>query len=516
MKAILAGSIILPAGSEEAQRLTKDLTFIVKDGIKGDYEVRAFRKNRSTISIPRSFGERYCKSNGVEIVSELSEGKPLGRLPAIKLLEYQKPFVDEWVNTAIDCNDFTVCAHTGSGKTIMSLEVIRRLGRTAIVIVDQEFLRDQWIDNAKKFLKLKDTDIGIVQGKKFQVEGRKLVLGMVQTLYNKTLPKEFYDNFGTVVFDESHTVGAEQFSAVLMQFSAKVRFGISATPDRKDALQRLLTYNLGDRRITLEKEHKESGVMYVKYNGVISWYSNISPKTGRYVTEISDDADRNHLIVQLVRRMYDRNRNLLVIGDRIEQLHHLMNCCIYSGIPEESMGVVSGFKVVYKYDRDIKPPRKPYGLEKGCEYTPVSYQAIRKRMPKKELDVLKNTKQIVFATYSMFSKGVDVPRLDAGIDCTPRASAVQVHGRILRSVPGKKEPLWITIYDYNSYKAGYQFAKRVQEYKASNVSIYEYDIDRGRRKVPDIDNLVYTIHGVVRLLKDRRIEVDIYGNNVLV
>ena len=93
-----------------------------------------------------------------------------------------------------------------------------------------------------------------------------------------------------------------------------------------------------------------------------------------------------------------------------------------------------------------------------------------------------NTARVIFATYGMFSKGVDLPRLSAGIDCTPRSQAQQVHGRILRKHPGKLSPIWMTCLDINSYRTNYQFAQRIDEYQKSNANIYEWDFDKGIRK----------------------------------
>jgi hypothetical protein len=64
-----------------------------------------------------------------------------------------------------------------------------------------------------------------------------------------------------------------------------------------------------------------------------------------------------------------------------------------------------------------------------------------------ELDNITNSCQIVFATYQIFSKGVDVPRLDMGVEGLPSGNLKQPLGRILRLHDGKPEPEWYAICD---------------------------------------------------------------------
>jgi superfamily II DNA or RNA helicase len=406
-------------------------------------------------------------------------------------------------------------AATGKGKTVMSLEIGRRLGRAMLVLVDQEFLRDQWVDRAKQFLGLRDDQIGIAQGGKCEYEGKVLVVGMVQTLYSRTYENGFYDHFGTVIFDECHTVGAAQFSRVLMQFPATYRLGVSATPDRGDALQKVIEFNLGPVQVTLEEKHRASIVRYVEYEGVLTWYANISPKSGRYLSELASDSLRTLLLAKIIKSLRGTGRSVLAVSDRIEHLEHIRMLCLNLGMPAEDLGLVTGYRNVWCYAKDPTPARRPYGWEKDTEYTPVSLQLVAKRVPKPELTRIKDTCGVLLATYGMFSKGVDVPRLGAGVDCTPRAKAEQVHGRILRSMGGKLVPVWVTIRDVFSYKAEYQFSHRIKEYQVSNAEIQQWHLSKGIKKVADVGILLRETSQNVEGLKRSRIVTGLDGNSTV-
>lgn len=70
---------------------------------------------------------------------------------------------------------------------------------------------------------------------------------------------------------------------------------------------------------------------------------------------------------------------------------------------------------------------------------------------------------------------VDIPRLNAGIDATPRSDAIQLIGRIRRPYPDKKKPLWYTIVDRKSKVFVRHYNSRKREYLANNMEVEEHD-----------------------------------------
>jgi superfamily II DNA or RNA helicase len=513
-KPILSGAVYLPR-SEFNAALRKRLTVeVYTPGEEEARIVQAWSEDKAGyVGIPRYFGLSYL---GLDHKDEISPGYelPEDQLQPIALYDYQTPWVEGIVDKARFMYDFRAMAATGKGKTVMSLEVIRRIRATALIIVDQEFLRDQWIDQAQKFLGIPRDKIGIIQGKKCEIDGKWLVIAMIQTLYQNVYDEEVYDYFGTVIVDEAHVAGAPMFSRALLQFRAQNRIGISATPKRGDSLDKILEWNLGPVAVTLEAKHQKSVVRYIESYGVYSWYANISPKTGRFISELIDDAQRNALICEAIVWLWESGRDVLAVGERIEHLEALMAFCYYLGVPEDEMGIVSGYTHRWAYLKDPEPKRKPLHLEPGASYTPVKLQQVKTRTPKKVLDTVKQTKRIIFATYGMFTKGVDVPRLSAGIDCTPRSKAQQVHGRILRALAGKKRPIWVTIRDVNSFRAEHQFGQRIDEYVKSNAEIFRWRIGRGIKQVDHLE-LRAEARRCCEELKSRVIEIAQDGRNIV-
>ena len=518
MDAFIGSVVALPKEAVNTTVIKKELTVKVWDSQnEKTIPVLTFTEDDKYLYVPRQKGLEYVHTYNLGLLWHTSPGyEDFQSVKPIKLWENQEPWVGRIVRLFVGGdNDITAMAHTGSGKTVMSLEIMRRLGRTTLVFVDQEFLKDQWISNAKKFLGLKDKDIGIIQGKVCDYNDKSLVIAMVQSLYNKKYDDSVYNYFGTVIFDESHTLGAEQFSRVLSQFTAGYRLAISATPDRTDALQKVLEFNVGPVKVELTDKHTKSVVRYIQYDGVVSWYSNISPKSGRYIAELVADGRRNFVLARAIHYLAEKGRQVLIVSDRIEHLENLMAMCYYLGVPDYDMGLVTGYSNIWKYAKDITPQRKPYGLHKGSEYTPVKMQKVKKRTPKVKLEEIKESYKLLFSTYGMFNKGVDVPRISAGVDCTPRSKAQQVHGRILRKNPGKKVPIWVTIRDYMSYKAEYQFSKRLLDYNKSNAEIVQWQIGKGTRN-REVTELKRTVDSRIQILKQAEIVTNVDGNYTVV
>lgn len=487
MKGEIAECVWLPVSLADSRAIMRALTVSYmplgadEPTIVTAYKLGEDHGRKGFIGVPRQWGVDYAARKGIRLVDSTSTGRRV-RLPKkVDLREHQIPFVDELLDIAEDEYDIVAEAATGKGKTTMALAIVQRLQSNAIIVVDQENLMDQWIERARDQFGVKPQDIGIVQGDLCSYKGKTIVIAMVQTLVVREFPPEFYDYFGIAIFDEYHIFGAPTFSRALGMFNSRLRLGVSAT-DRTDILHKLIDWNLGEADAKLTHQHKKSKVFYVENHSVYSWYANTSPKAGRFLQEISEDADRNWLLARIVQWLYNTGRDVLVISERIEQLEAIRSLCAFSGVPDEDMGVYTGYRLVWGFEKDPKPKSRPQDWEKGTEYTPVRYALVRKRVPKKTLAEIKETAGILFATYGMFAKGVDVPRLAAGLDCTPRSKAKQVHGRILRETGGKMTPIWVTVRDINSHRAEFQLANRLDDYVADNSEIFQWDMDRGVRQ----------------------------------
>lgn len=495
-----------------AMRKTLTLSVYAMDGTKT--EVKTYRTDRKGfIGIPRVFGLKSFANCAIE--DYRSDGHAVTFGKKIKLREEQIPFVDDMMKAVDLHEDFIAEAATGKGKTVCALEVIRRLGRSAFVLVDQENLKDQWVERCVQHLGMQEGDIGIVQGKKENWQGKAITICMVQTLASRKFSEEFYAAAGVVVFDECHTVGAPTFSKTLTMFHAGVRFGISATPDRNDVLHKAISFSLGSTAAFMYDPPEPSLVYIAPSNTVYSWAANNSKLAGRFINEIASDGARNLEIAKAAQWLYETGRDVLVVSDRIEQLSALIVMCRSLGMPAEDMGLYAKSRVVYQYEKNPRPVIKPFGLVKGAAYTPIRLAMVQKTIPKPQLLAVKESARVIFATYGIIAKGVDIPRLSAGVDATPRSQATQLLGRILRTLPGKLTPIWVTFEDYNSFRSLHQLRQRLGDYHSSNAGIYLWNRAKGRKPL-DIRMYKADLGRRIELLRRSQIVMSLDGSNTLI
>jgi hypothetical protein len=233
---------------------------------------------------------------------------------------------------------------------------------------------------------------------------------------------------------------------------------------------------------------------------------------GRYINELAEDGERNRLIVEAIQWLYKSGRDVLIVSDRIEQLCNLMALSRAVGLPDKDMGLYARYREVWAYVKNPKPPRIP--KDAPPDYVPMHWATERKKVTQQELDEVIGSKRLIYATYKMFEKGVDLPRLDGGVDCTPHSRATQVHGRILRTGADKKVPIWVTIRDIWSFRAEVQFLRRLDDYTNSNAEVYLWQPDKGVRK-EDVDALAMEVRARIPKLKVQQITTRFDGSYTL-
>lgn len=314
--------------------------------------------------------------------------------------------------------DFTV-----THNTVVSLKLIASSKKKTLVIVNKIELLNQWKKEIEKWLP--DVKIGIIQGSKFDYEDCDIVLGMLQTITIKENLKAI--DFGWVnlcIIDETHNIGSEIFSNIMFKIRPQYIFGLTATLDRKDKLEKIIKWYMGDVLYDgTNKNLKQSTEVYIlKYEGVSSIEKTLRDGTAAVasmLTNISLDKQRNDYIINILNQLVnnDDNRNILVISDRIAQLKY-----INKNIGNEKSGLFIG-------------SMKSVDLDKSKE------------------------KRIVLGTYALVNEGFNLPKLNCLLFATPRSSIVQAIGRIYRKTHDIT-PIIIDVFDNFSIFKGQHYRRR--------------------------------------------------------
>lgn len=308
---------------------------------------------------------------------------------------------------------------TGGGKTVCSLYLIGKYKMKTLIIVNTVELMNQWVDSIKKFLP--DAKLGKIQGGTFDVKGKDIVIGMVQTIsMRKEYTKEKFSEFSIVFTDEIHHFSAEVFSEALFKTRARYTFGLSATVERKDKLEYIFKWHIGEVIFSDADGIKKQKTEFIKldYKGessVEEVMRNGKPKISTMITCISEDTERTKMICDYLKLLPD-SRRILVLGDRVAHLNVMHNI-----LGDKISGMFTG-------------------------KTPETVKESSKK------------KKIMLATYQIASEGFNHPALNTLLFATPRSSVTQAIGRIYRK-HHDISPMIIDVVDWFSVFP-YQYKKR--------------------------------------------------------
>lgn len=397
---------------------------------------------RKMVGLPVEFGMQQIRELGIPdnlIANALTEGDPVSyaKTPTPRN-EKQAEFFDSILTQLEDNYTLLAVAPTGSGKSVAALNALGALSVRGLIIVDSVVLANQWVKEVKLHLGVTDAEIGMVQGTRCDYRGKKVVVAVIHNLVQKDFDPAFYDHFGFVVWDEGQILGAESFSKSLGLFPARYRLTVSATPERKDGCTKMIYDHFGRERTRTTQEAIPCDVRVINYN---KRHRVTKAPAATQINWLTQDQDRNELIVRVLlndHAEFPPENGILCISDRIEHLQYLMEWCAISGIPRDKMGLFT----------------RSYTDAEGRERT----------NQEPYLDWCKREARLIFGTFSMICKGVDIPRLISGVDATPRSSGIQAIGRVRRMFPGKTRSRWTTINDTGSGLFSSRTRNRLRDY----------------------------------------------------
>lgn len=376
--------------------IKKDLT--VRPLLNGDFgfpppPFKVFKPGKTGLCVPRFYGVEKCGP-------PTEDKRPEPQKVSIKFNGTLRDATsqNEALAKALFARHGILSLPCGYGKTTVALAIASHLGYRTMIIVHKEFLANQWRDRIKQFCP--GATIGIVQQDKIEIEC-DFVIAMLQSLSMKEYTFEQFESIGTVFVDEAHHICARVFSQSLFKICPKHIYGLSATPDRKDGLTKVLTWFMGPVFFSIERENQQQvEVIPVQFD---CRAFREPPPTTRFgklslvnmITELVENQERNAMIVRTIKKIMKTNRQLLVLSDR--RLHCEF---LQSQFPDISGLYMGGMKEA--------------ALEESSK------------------------KRIIFGTFSQAHEGLDIPSLDTIILSTPKSDIKQSIGRVMRETGGKK------------------------------------------------------------------------------
>jgi superfamily II DNA or RNA helicase len=419
---------------EKIKKIKQDLNVkpFTSHGFGNDITYPIYRESERKFYLPRYYGTEEYGSPEIK----LSKGLDIELEFKGSLFDYQNNIIDKYIEHVGESGGGLLDVEPGKGKTVMALNIISRLKKKTLVIVHKSFLMDQWIERINFFLP--GAKIGRIQGELIDTENKDIVLGMIQSLSNKSYPDELWDEFGLCVFDECHHLGAEMFSNVMIQIVTNYNLGLSGTMTRKDGLTKVFKYFIGPI------VHKEKTDITVKV-----LVKTIAYESDGMFDDVKTDFKGNPLYSCLITKLDDSGRNQMISNVILNE---------FSKNPKQQMMVLAHTKSILQHLYDLLILKEP-----SIGY----YLGGMKEEKLKESE----SKRIILATYAMASEGLDIKTLTSLVLATPKSDVCQSVGRILRSK--HESPLVIDIIDNNPALMS-QYNKRLTYYSSKNYDVKEF------------------------------------------
>ena len=429
-------------------RLKKELTFRPETFATKVMKVpgpqfKTWRENTNKIYVPRFFGEKKWGS----VPSKLPEATSIDVPFAGSLRPQQLPAIDAFLAKGSGLLELPC----GFGKTILALKIISLLGLKTLIIVHKEFLLEQWVERMAEFLPT--ARIGKIQGTTIDVEGKDVVLAMLQSLSMKEYEPKVFDGFGLCIIDETHHIAAEVFSEALFKVVAPHMLGLSATMERKDGLSKVFKLFLGEIAFSAQRE-KVDNVMVHKvifksddevYNRTeANWKGET--QFSSMITKVCGFAPRNEFLLTVLKHLLtdERNKQIMILSQNRALLDYLHVAIEARAISDVGF-YVGGMKTA----------------------------------------ALKKTEdcRVILATFAMAEEALDIKTLTTMVLATSKTDVTQAVGRILRVK--HERPLVVDVVDEHQVFVN-QWGKRKAFYKKNGYHVVVSDSDTFPKLLPQM------------------------------
>lgn len=452
---------------KEVIKIKKDLTVkpfvlpIFKDfsqdsGNNKPYKI--YLESQQRLIVPRFYGIKHFGTplkNYLDSSNTTISDTSVGFNDIIKIKPHQKTAYDKTVKHLKTVGGGVLSLPCGYGKTVIALKIICTLKTKTIVVVNKEFLMDQWIERINQFIP--DARIGIIQRDRTEVENCNIIIAMIHSLSQRDYTADTFKDIKFAIVDEVHHASARMFSKSLQKITCQYQLGLSATPNRKDGLSYVFYYYLGD--LFHSEKRSGSNQVIIKQIEIASnstnyeiVYNTIRGKqfknSGAMLKQICDFEIRNKLILEIIKNLAkDHRRKILILSDRREHIEYFCHTLLPAASIRNDLG-----KFV------------TYGLYYGKS------SGTRKQDHKKMLETTGKC-DLVLGTCAMASEALDIPSLNTLIMATPMKDVEQASGRILRKFHKDLNPLIIDLVDdFGNFKTTWA-KERVKYFSGENYQI---------------------------------------------
>ncbi len=355
--------------------------------------------------------------------------------------------------------DGVLVAPPGAGKTVMACALIARRAVKTLILVHRQALLEQWRERVTTFLGLPPREIHRVGAKRGAAA--PVAIGMLQTLARSPHSAALLAPYTQVIIDECHHVPAAGFEAVLKNCPARFILGLTATPRRKDGLQKLLHFQCGPVRHEI---FPAPVAALLPRRLIIRHCAPELPEPDAPIHALWSalvlSRVRNEQIAADIAACLREGRAIAVLSDRREHLAnlqaHVMR--LLAASPSEPTSVL------HRIDGSTSRRDRAAILADFARLSATATASPATSAP-----------FALFATASLLGEGFDLPRLDTLFLTTPvsfSGRVVQYAGRLHRAHPAKTE---VRIYDY--HEPAHRLSVQMHRKRLATLRTLGYGLD---------------------------------------
>ncbi len=399
MKAVFSNRIYLSVDVETRSKIEKELTYTIAPRMPQDPPI-VFKTvrwiNDTLISIP--VGRDDLIPDGYEIIDKRVTS-PV-ELPDFKftLRPSQQKVHDEIQGNAI------VNAWVSWGKTITGLAIAKKLGQKTLVVTHTTTLRNQWEKDVENCFGIKAGRIG---SGSFDTKS-PIVIGNIQSLYRKM--DDIKQEFGTVILDEMHHVSSPTFTRIVDEMPALNKIGLSGTLERKDGRHVVFRDYFGNDVHIPPKENYMTPKIHVVKSDIRFLDGAYTPWAER-INHLAYNEEYVHSVSMIAAKYAAEGHKVLVVSDRVAFLKACANLC-----GDKAVSITGDMELTERED---------------------------------VMNEIKEDKNILFGTQSIFSEGISLNDLSCLVLGTPinnEPLLTQLIGRVIREKEGKRQPVIVDIH----------------------------------------------------------------------
>jgi superfamily II DNA or RNA helicase len=217
-----------------------------------------------------------------------------------------------------------LCAPTAFGKTVTAAAMIARRGVNTLILVHRTELLKQWQERLQAFLGAGKGDVGTIGGGRAKATG-KIDIAVMQSLSRKGEVKALVEDYGQLIVDECHHVGAASFEAIMKRVRAKYVLGLTATPIRRDGQQPIIFMQCGPIRHTAATPADAPLDLEVVPRSRFEKI-DLGPEAGiqDVFRQLADDPVRTQDVAEEIQRAAEEGRKVLVLTERAAHLDAIL------------------------------------------------------------------------------------------------------------------------------------------------------------------------------------------------